>query len=179
MRIPSLFKRAIPCLVVAGALTMVPQPAGASAGTSTKTAVTHCVVYVVGQTEDGEYLLSDEECYSDFGSAMQAAGLGSGATTVAKAESIAASIQSTLAVHYDGANYTGSSFSVSGVDCLGGYINMSATWDNRVSSTFSTFCPRVRHWTGANTTGSYQDTLSSGNLSSPVNNAVSSIQYLS
>ena len=80
------------------------------------------------------------------------------AATPAKAQAAALSIQSTLATHYDGASYTGSSFSVLGVNCLGGYVNMSASWDNRVSSTYSSFCPRVRHWTGVNLSGQYQDT---------------------
>ncbi|HQF95341.1 MAG TPA: hypothetical protein PLS46_14340 [Microthrixaceae bacterium] len=177
MHISSLIRRLAPCIAVVAVLTSMGPTAGATSSDS-NTEITHCVVSVIDQLESGEYVLSDEECYSDFSSAMESVGLGESADTPAKAEAAALSIQSTLATHYDGASYTGSSFSVLGINCLGGYVNMSASWDNRVSSTYSSFCPRVRHWTGVNLSGQYQDTLPSGNLSSPVNNTVSSIQYL-
>ena len=178
MHIPSLIRRLVPCIAVVAVLTSMSPTAGATSPSDSKTEITHCVVSVIDQLESGEFVLSDEECYSDFGSAMESLGLGESAATPAQAQAAAFSIQSTLATHYDGASYTGSSFSVLGFNCLGGYVNMSASWDNRVSSTYSSFCPRVRHWTGVNLSGQYQDTLSSGNLSSPVNNTVSSIQYL-
>lgn len=177
MHISSLIRRLAPCIAVVAVLTSMGPTAGATSSDS-NTEITHCVVSVIDQLESGEYVLSDEECYSDFSSAMESLGLGESADTPGKAEAAALSIQSTLATHYDGASYTGSSFSVLGINCLGGYVNMSASWDNRVSSTYSSFCPRVRHWTGVNLSGQYQDTLPSGNLSSPVNNTVSSIQYL-
>lgn len=139
--------------------------------------VEHCVATVVDETADGELILSDPECFGEFPVAMADAGLGSSIDTASEASAAVASASFTIGIHFDGANYTGSSFSVVGTDCGGGYLNMSAAWDNRVSSTIGG-CPRIRHWTGANKTGSYQDTLPSGNLSSPVNNAVSSIQYL-
>lgn len=170
--------RMITTAIAAFGLIAVAAPSAGASVQPVAGGTRHCVVEVVGQAKDGEYLLSEPECYSDYATAMASIGLGSDVTTPARAEAAAASVQSTLASHFDGAGYTGSSFSVSGVDCLGGYINMSAGWDNIVSSTFSWMCPRVRHWTGVNKTGSFQDTVPSGNLSSPVNNAVSSIQYL-
>ena len=163
-------------IVISTALLWATGPiAGAS---SDEEATTHCYVEVIGETKAGEYLLSDEECFAEFDDAMSAIGLGDGITSKAEAESAAAALSSTIGIHYDGAGFTGSSFSVSGVNCLGGYINMSAGWNDRVSSTLSGFCGRIRHWTGANKTGSFQDTLPNGNLSAPVNNNVSSIQYL-
>lgn len=142
---------------------------------------THCYAAVVDQLPSGEYVLSDPECFEDMTAVYQAAAdaVSAKAGSTKQASAIAAlSIQSTLATHYDGASFTGSSFTVSGVNCAGGYVNMTATWDNRVSSTSSSFCPRIRHWTNTNASGSSQDTTPSGNLTSPVNNAVSSIQYL-
>lgn len=150
----------------------------AGASSDERQAPTHCAVEVIGQTDEGEYLLSEEKCFADFTDAMRSLGLGEDISSRTEALDAAASIQSTLAIHYDGAGFTGSSFSVSGVDCLGGYINAPAGWDNRVSSTLGGICGRIRHWTGTNKTGSFQDTVSSGNLLSPVNNNVSSIQYL-
>ena len=134
MHIPSLIRRLVPCIAVVAVLTSMGPTAGATSSDS-ETEITHCVVSVIDQLESGEYVLSDEECYSDFSSAMESVGLGESADTPAKAEAAALSIQSTLATHYDGASYTGSSFSVLGINCLGGYVNMSASWDNRVSST--------------------------------------------
>lgn len=166
-------------LVLIGALSTVILGAGvAPAGASTSKSEEHCTVEVIGQEPDGEYILGEEECYSEFGDAMEAVGLGADIEDPADAREAMMSIQSTLAVHYDASNYTGASISVSGVDCLGGYINLSLAWDNRISSTISTFCGRIRHWTGLSKTGNSQDTLPSGALSSPVNNNSSSIQYL-
>lgn len=150
--------------------------AGASTSRSQQPA-THCYVEVIGQHPDGEYILSEEECYTEFSGAMAALGLGADLETPEAARDAAASLLATLAIHYDG-NFTGSSISVSGVNCAGGYINLSLAWDNRISSTISTFCGRIRHWTGLSTSGSFQDTLPNGILSAPVNNNVSSIQYL-
>lgn len=178
MHIPYMIRRVVPCIAVVAVLTAFNPTAGASSPTDSKTAPTHCVVYVVDQLESGEYVLSDEECFGNFASAMSALGLGASATTPARAQAAAVTIQATLATHYDGAGYSGSSLSIYGVDCLGGWLNMPAPWDNRISSTYSSFCPRIRHYSGAGLSGSTQDTLPSGNLSAPVNNSVSSIQYL-
>ena len=163
-------------LVAAAVFTAAGPAAGATVATTQPTE-THCVVSVVDQLESGEYVLSDEECYDTFAEAMASVGVDASTSSRQAVVENAATVQSTLAVHFDGANYTGSSFSVSGVDCLGGYINLSATWDNRVSSTFGGICGRIRHWSGANISGSYQDTLNTGNLTT-LNNAASSIQYL-
>lgn len=154
------------------ATVLIPVTAGAAA----PAAANQCLVQVTGQRPSGEYVLSEPTCFATYEEVVRRATTAS-QVTGARTTS-AASVSSVLATHYDGAGYSGASFTVSGVDCGGGYVNMNATWDNRVSSTLSSICPRIRHYTGANLTGSYQDTVPSGNLSSPVNNAVSSIQYL-
>lgn len=128
--------------------------------------VEHCVAVVVGQHPDGEFVLSEIVCHEERATAVRSARAAHGT-----ARSMA------IGIHYDLHNLGGSSFTVMGDNCLGGYLNMSAAWDNRVSSTLGG-CPRIRHWTGANKTGSAQDTLPHGNLAAPVNNAVSSIQYM-
>lgn len=139
---------------------------------------THCVVEIVDQRKNGEFVLTDPSCFDDLEDAMNQAGLGTGLDTVDEIQAAVAASSVTIGIHYDGANYTGASISVVGGICNGGHANMSPSWDNRISSTISLVCGRIRHWTGANKTGSAQDTLPNGNLSSPVNNQVSSIQYL-
>lgn len=173
----SRLRYSVTFVMVTAILTAVAPAAGATSATKVADVETHCVVHVVGQEKTGEYLLGDEECYTEFGVAMDAAGLSDRASTPAQARTEMAMLLSTLAVHFDGANWTGSSLTVSGVDCLGGYINLSATWDNRISSTFGGICARIRHWSGTNASGIYQDTTNSGNLST-LNNISSSIQYL-
>ncbi len=169
--------RATISTATAALATTVLAPAGV-AGAGTVDAGEHCVVEVVGQLKSGEYVTTEPACFDDIGDAMAAVGLGANVDTPAEVALAASVLSTTIGVHYDGLNYTGASFSVVGGDCAGGYVNMSATWNNRVSSSISNFCGRLRHWTGYNLTGSWQDTLPNGNLSSPVNNAVSSIQYL-
>lgn len=140
----------------------------------------HCVAFVEGQTPDGEFLLSEVRCFADQSSALSFAGAGPALDSPVEARTQAnqvVAMSMTIGIHYDGANLSGSSFTVSGANCLGGYLNVAPAWDNRISSTLGG-CPRVRHWTGANKTGSSQDTLPHGNLVAPVNNAVSSIQYM-
>ncbi len=79
-------------------------------------------------------------------------------------------------MHYDGSNLTGSTLTVNGGACSGGYTNLSATWINRISSTLN-YCPLVRHYDGYNLTGSSQTTTTtSWNLTS-LNNLANSVQY--
>lgn len=161
-------------LVVLGAMLgvsfLAPPPAGADESSGSE----HCVAEVIGREKDGEYLLGPVECYDTFLESSIAASAtssskasGGGVTTAAM----------NLAGHFDGYNYSGSSFVVTGNDCLGGYLNLPSSWDNRVSSTFGG-CPRVRHYTAFNLSGALFDTVSSGNMNATLNNASSSIQYL-
>jgi hypothetical protein len=136
----------------------------------------HCVVHVRGQAQTGELLVTEPECYSTFDEAMTAEGVdawGIGASVAA--DSVAAAAF-TIGTHYDGAGYTGSSTSVVGSDCGGGWLNVSATWDNRISSTRNG-CPRVRHFSGTNLAGSVQSTWSPGGNLTTLDNQTSSIQY--
>lgn len=164
--------------LASGMLALAAPQTGATTAPTADTKVRHCVVEVVGQDDDGQYRLSKERCYTEYDEAVGSLGLGADLDSPADAQAAAAAASMVLASHFDGAGWTGSSFSVSGADCLGGYINLPAAWDNVISSTYSWSCPRVRHWTGWGKTGSFQDTIPSGNLVAPVNNAVTSIQYL-
>ena len=162
-------------IAVGTALVAIALPLGSAAGADTKG--DHCVVYVEGQEQSGEYIVSAPDCYPTLSAAMESVGLGTGVSSISKASQAMAAASMTIGIHYDGA-FSGASFSVVGADCNGGYLNMSSAWNDRVSSSISNNCGRIRHWTDINKAGSWQDTLPNGTLSSPVNNAVSSIQYL-
>ncbi|MCP4961297.1 MAG: hypothetical protein GY925_18790 [Actinomycetia bacterium] len=137
----------------------------------------HCIAVVLYQTDDGEFVLSDPECttgsYDDLAISM---GIGS---FTSDGEVAAGSRYATLARHYDGDWYSGSSLSIAGSSCGGGWLNLSSSWDNRINSTwtFSGTCARVKHFDGSGLTGSYQSTWPRGTLSYMKNRA-NSIQYL-
>jgi hypothetical protein len=90
------------------------------------------------------------------------------------------------AIHYDGddAGTTPSAyFTVYGPDDCSGRTNfdVSEWWNNRISSTRYGACTNVKHFTGADLTGSYQLTTGSYGSWDPLNatldNATSSIGY--
>jgi hypothetical protein len=84
----------------------------------------------------------------------------------------------TLGIHFDGFNGTGSSISVAGSSCTGGWWNTGTTWANRISSSYNG-CARLRHYDLANKGGSYQDTYGAGttdNLST-MDNRSESVSY--
>jgi hypothetical protein len=163
--------------------------AGGPAAGATEDPANQCVVHVVDQEPSGELVLSEPECFQSFEQAMGAEGIDAAdpdAALAASATAVAAlagedpvpESSFVIGYHYDGFNFGGASISVVGTDCAGGYTNLSATWSNRISSTRSG-CPRIRHYNGANKTGSSETTFSPGGNLSSLNNAASSIQYLS
>jgi hypothetical protein len=162
-------------LIISSAVS--PPSAGATA------AGNHCVVSVVGQRPSGEFLTSQPVCYDSFVAAMHAAGVDTSGLSVVSPSSLAASdrlqsaTSSIIGIHYDGFNWTGGSFSVSGSNCSGGWLNVAPVWNDRISST-SNGCPRIRHFWDANLVGTSQDTLGVGGNLSTLNNQTTSIQYL-
>jgi hypothetical protein len=81
-----------------------------------------------------------------------------------------------IGVHFDGYNFTGSSFSVWGTDCYGGYINLSGYWANRVSSTING-CPVVAHYYWQNLGGPFESIYGAGSNLSYMDNLSESIAY--
>ena len=137
---------------------------------------------VIGKKSSGELVTSAPECRGTYSGALAAVGVAGADTLQAGATSeelqTFATTSSTIGTHYDGFGLTGSSFSVVGSDCSGGWLNLSSTWDNRVSST-ANGCPRIRHWDGDNISGAWQETYGGGGNLSTLNNKANSIQYLS
>lgn len=142
--------RLVPVILTVLALGTQAAPAGAAPSD----AETHCVVEVVAHAADGELLT---------------------VTDAAVAETVSSF---TLGIHFDGASGSGSSISVTGSSCTGGYWNTPSTWDDRISSSWNG-CARLRHWGGPSKTGSYQDTSGVGttdNLTT-MNNRTESVSY--
>lgn len=125
--------RLVPVLFTVLVLGVPAAPAGAAAGEGT-----HCVVEVVERAADGELLTGPADCYPTFAEAMAAGSDGSlrlpaatPGSVVLIDETIAESVSSfTLGIHYDGASGSGSSISVVGSSCTGGYWNTPSSWAN-------------------------------------------------
>lgn len=138
----------------------------------------HCVVHVVGQRSTGEMILGPPACYSKFDEAMRSENVGTWGEGAAAKAGDASLATFTIGTHYEFANYGGASTSVVGSDCNGGWLNTSSAWNNRISSTRHG-CARIRHYNGANLTGSSQTTTAPGGNLTSLDNLTSSIQYLS
>jgi hypothetical protein len=127
----------------------------------------HCVVRVIGQAGDGELRTTEPVCAPTRAVALQRAIRQIGVQEADWA----------IGIHFDGPAYTGSSFTVVGADCTGGWLNLNASWINRVSSTMHG-CPRIRHFDGYNLATPSETTLSPGANLITNNNKTNSIQYL-
>ena len=125
----------------------------------------HCVLVVIGQQPDGELLTAPLVC-----SPTQAAAL-------ARARDRSPLADFPIGVHYDGAGFTGSSVTVVGSSCIGGWLNLPAAWNDRVSSTLNG-CPQIKHYLHVNLGGTTSTTFSPGGNLGALSDEVSSIQYL-
>ena len=119
-------------------------------------------MHVTGQKASGELTVSAPRCYAAYETAM-------------RSEAVAASFQ--IGLHCDGYGLAAPCTSVVGTGCTGGWLNVSAAWNNRISSTLSG-CPTILHFDGFNLTGAVAAVSGPGphNLTG-FNNRTSSIQY--
>ena len=154
----------------------------------------HCLITTEEPTRGTELVVVDVECFRTFAEVLTRVGASSeirervsepAQLTAEDMEDLSpgggdekASAQSAsiIGIHYDGASFSGSSFSVSGSNCSGGYLNVSSTWNNRVSST-ANGCPTIRHYDGYNLIGTNQSTTGFGGNLTYMDNRTSSIQY--
>lgn len=173
-------------LAVLGALMTAVAPLGVLALTSGTAAGAppdreqHCVAQVTGQLSSGELTLTDPDCYSSLDTALAVGAGGTEESMLAAASGSGggASTQSStlLAIHFDGLYLTGSTFSVWGSSCsANGWINMSPSWNNKISST-SSVCA-VWHHDGFNLTGALEYLTAPGGNLGALNNRTSSAQY--
>lgn len=149
----------------------------------------HCVVEVVSQSADGEFVLSDPLCFRSLSEAMTYAAGGavageelselSGPQLFAEPSSGQVLYTFTLGIHFDGTNGSGSSISVVGSSCTGGWWNTGGTWANRISSSWNG-CYRLRHYDLPNKSGTWADTTGVGqtdNIPAAMNNRTESVAY--
>jgi hypothetical protein len=149
----------------------------------------HCVFQVVNQSVGGQFVLSDPTCFHSLRDAMTYAASGSvtgeellgvsGPQLFAEPSSGQALSTFTLGIHFDGTNGSGSSISVVGSSCTGGWWNTGGTWANRISSSWNG-CFRLRHYDLPNKSGTWADTTEVGqidNIPSAMNNRTESVAY--
>ena len=146
----------------AAGLILAPRADGA-----TVTKEQHCVVRVTSHDADGRLRTTEPTCAATRTDALRQAGVSLSP----------AAADHPIGIHYDGYGYTGSSLTVVGADCTGGWLNTPAGWSNRISSTMHG-CPRIRHFDGYNLVSPEQTTLAPGANLLAMNNRTSSIQYL-
>lgn len=143
--------------------------------------VEHCVSFVTDQKPDGELVLTKPDCFDSEAEAEQWAvvGVDHRLQSLGTSDNGVGVLSSfTLGRHFDGFNGSGSSISIVGSSCTGGYWNATATWDNRISSSYNG-CARLTHWDYPAKSGQSQSTYGAGttdNLST-LNNKASSVSY--
>ena len=141
----------------------------------------HCVVYVVDKAEDGELKMSDPECFSTEAAAAERAAQPILKPDLATLDGSYTMSSWTIGKHYNGKNGTGSSITVVGSSCTGGYWNTPGWFDNKISSSYNG-CYRLRHYDLPYKQGSGANTYGAGttdNLPSYMNNRTESVAYFS
>lgn len=124
----------------------------------------HCVMQVLDQQDSGEFTLSKEACFDDFDDMIAYFDASTNADFI-------------IGTHHEHSNLRGSSFSVLGSSCIGGWLNVPSSWDNRISSTVNG-CHRISHWEDVGTSGASENTYSPwGNIGRAMNDQTSSISY--
>ena len=199
--LPTIFRRPSRRSVVAIAaasslaiatLASVGDASAAKAPPSTPTdAAPHCLARVTGRAASGELQLSTPVCYATFARVLETAGQPVADKTITASQAreqglvgerasggggVALSSTWIIGIHFDGFNFTGSSISVQGSDCYGGYINLTGWWANRVSSTMNG-CPQTIHYYWPNLQGSSEGLYGFGGNLSWLNNLSESISY--
>ena len=162
---------AIAALTLATALVAV---VPAVAQTAEPVAEEHCVAVAVDVASDGRLVLDEPECYSTVADASEAtkvalADVAASNRSVTRSalasdsggQQVAQATSKTLGIHYDGSSGTGSSITIVGSACTGGYWNASATWKNRISSTYNG-CGRLKHYDKPSMVGTMYTTLGVG-----------------
>ena len=134
---------------------ILPMPAASSPGEE------HCVVFVIGQMDSGEFITSEPVCFPTLEGASSLTAETVGTSVRVDGVGMTTLATFTLGRHFDGSNGTGSSISIVGGACTGGYWNTSTSWDNRISSSFNG-CARLRHYDLPNKGGSFEDTSGVG-----------------
>jgi hypothetical protein len=144
---------------------------------------THCVIEVIGIEQTGELITAEPVCFGTLAQALSSVGADVDPDATLTLDDVTAqdlapvaAASGPIGIHYDGSNRTGSSITVVGSDCAGGYLNLSSDWINRISSTLN-LCPVVRFFDGYDKSGSSETTYTSTVNLFSLNNASNSVQY--
>lgn len=166
-------------LAVAGAM-IVAVPAGAGAKAEPSEKEKHCVVYVTDKTAEDELKMSEPTCLASREAAAELAARPIFKPQTADVDGMAYGFSNfIIGIHYNGLNGTGSSITVVGSSCTGGYWNTPSWFDNKESSVYNG-CYRLRHYNLPNKGGSSASTYGAGtidNLPSWMNNKTESVAY--
>ncbi len=166
-------------LAIAAAM-VVAVPTGAGAKTELNQREKHCVVYVTEKTVEGELKMSEPTCAKSREGAAEIASRPIYKPQSADIDGMAFGLSNfTIGIHYNGRNGTGSSITVVGSSCTGGYWNTPTWFDNKESSVYNG-CYRLRHFNLPNMGGSATNTYGVGqtdNISAWMNNRTESVSY--
>lgn len=162
-------RRLVTGLVSATVLVSLTAPPAAATA-----AERHCVVKVVGQRADGELVTTSPRCYATPDAARAAAADLTATDRHDPGDGVGTQSSQLIAIHYDGAYFSGSSFMVYSDSCAG-WLNLGSSWNNKISST-AHYCNYVAHYDGFNLTGAWEVLFGSANLLA-LNNRTSSIAY--
>lgn len=170
-------------LLVIGMATALAVAAPANAGAAqAQEKETHCVVYVLDKTEDGELTMSAPTCALTREGAAELASRPIFKPQMADIDGMAYGYATfTIGIHYNGTGGTGSSITVVGSSCTGGYWNTPGWFDNKASSSYNG-CYRLRHYDKPNKKGTVASTFGAGttdNIPSFMNNRTESVAYFS
>jgi hypothetical protein len=171
---PPVAKRrttAVAALTLATALVAV---VPAVAQTAEPAAEEHCVAVAVDTANDGRLVLDEPECFSSAAEASEATedalvtlaasnrlAARSAVADDSGGKQVAQALSKTLGIHYDGSGGSGSSITIVGSACTGGYWNASATWKNRINSSYNG-CGRLKHYDKPSMVGMMYTTLGVG-----------------
>lgn len=163
---------------------------------------THCVLDVLDVLLGGEFVVSDPICFPTFDEAMAFVGMApfeSGAalvkarpdltkpvaskqltrTSEPPASTTASASSFVIGIHFTNRNGGGSSVTLKGTSCSGGYWNASSSWRNVISSSYNG-CARLKHFSELYVSGSRYDTVTAGqtdNIYGSMDNSTKSISY--
>lgn len=173
-------RRLLLATALATTLTMA-APAAAGAAPKAQQKDSHCVMYVLETMEDGELKMSDPTCVATRDEAAELAALPNFQLGLNGLDGAMYGYGSlfTLGIHYNGFNGSGSSITVVGSSCTGGWWNTPTWFDNKESSSYNG-CGRLRHYDRPNKNGAGANTYGAGttdNIPGYMNNRAESVAY--
>lgn len=135
----------------------------------------HCAVAVIGHSQSGQLVTSRMVCRRSAAMAIEDV---QQRQSMMRDGVVWPTASRVLASHYSGKNGTGSSISIIGTRCSGGYWNATGGWRDTIESTRHSQCSRVRHYASYGRAGTYEMSVGPGivNLVSMANR-VESVSY--